>query len=100
MNKWLAGALAAMALAMTPASFAATHSATMEVTFRIQESCAIRTGTTPEGSDAQVSCQHQTPYRIVRNDASAGSASASATAARRSEQPTDADAPAALTVFF
>lgn len=98
MNKWLAGALAAMALAMTPASFAATHSATMEVTFRIQESCAIRTGTTPAGSDAQVSCQHQTPYRIVRNDASAGSASA--TAARRSEQPTDTDAPAALTVFF
>lgn len=97
MNKWWAGAMAAMALATAPAAGAATHSATMEVTFRIQEACSIRSGSAATGKEAEVDCQYRTPYQIVPND---GAAAASTAAPRRTDKPADADAPAALTVCF
>ncbi|MDN4053862.1 hypothetical protein QPK32_12310 [Massilia sp. YIM B02763] len=100
MNKWMAAAMAAMAMASAPTAGAATQSATMEVTFRIQEACAIRSGSAAPGLDAQVSCQYRTPYRIVPNDGAAASSSASSTEPRRAEKPADTGAPAALTVFF
>lgn len=99
MNKWWAGAMAAMALATAPAAGAATHSVTMEVTFRIQEACSIRSGSAAAGKDAEVDCQYRTPYQIVPND-SAASSSALSTAPRRTDKPADADAPATLTVCF
>jgi hypothetical protein len=105
MNKWWAGAMAATALAMAPGAGAATHSATLEVTFRIQEACSIRSGSAAAGKDAEVDCQYRTPYQIVPTDSasssySGSSSSAASTAPRRTEQPVDSDAPAALTVCF
>nr|WP_314543980.1 hypothetical protein [uncultured Massilia sp.] len=100
MNKWWAGAMAAMALAMAPGAGAATHSATMEVTFRIQEACSIRSGSAAAGKDAEVDCQYRTPYQIVPTDGAASSSAAASTVPHRTEQPADTDAPAALTVCF
>jgi len=105
MNKWLAAAVAAMAVANAPAACAATHSASMEVSFRIQEACSIRSGSGSgaPGQDAQVSCQYRTPYQIVPNDAAttaAASSSLSATAPRRAESPAETDAPAVVTICF
>lgn len=100
MNKWMAAAMAAMAMASAPAAGAATQSATMEVTFRIQDACSIRSGSAAPGQDAQVSCQYRTPYRIVPNNGAAASSSPTSPAPRSTEKPADTDAPAALTVFF
>ncbi|MFK3737708.1 hypothetical protein [Massilia sp. TN1-12] len=107
MNKWLAAAVAAMAVANAPAACAATHSASMEVSFRLQEACSIRSssgsGSAAPGQAAQVSCQYRTPYQIVPNDAAttaAASSSLSATAPRRAEPPAETDAPAVVTICF
>lgn len=102
MNKWLAAAVAAMAVANAPAACASTHSASMEVSFRIQEACSILSGSAALGQDAQVSCQYRTPYQIVPHDAGAAAASSSLSAAapRRAEPPASTDAPAVVTICF
>jgi hypothetical protein len=101
MKKWLC-VMAVALQALAPAAHAARASASFDVAFRVQESCAIRT-TAPSGADApapssddaEVRCEHQTPYRVLVADTSASPA-----APRRAERPHDADAPAALTVWF
>jgi hypothetical protein len=98
MNKWWAAAMTVAVLAVAPAAGASTHSATMDVTFRIQEACAIRSAAAADGQDAQVECQHRTPYRIVQNGAAASSTASNVP--RRTERPSDADAPADVTVWF
>jgi len=46
-----------------------TASATMEVSFRVLESCAIRAAR--DTAATQVACAYSTPYRIERQPASA-----------------------------
>lgn len=95
MKKWLGVAMAAMALqAGMPAAQAARASASMDVSFRVVETCAIRTAAT--GQDAEVRCQYQTPYQVQARAQAPGAAEAP----RRAERPADADAPAALTIWF
>lgn len=97
MKKWLGLVAAAVVLqAGMPSAQAARTSATMEVSFRVVESCAIRTGADASAQDAEVHCQYQTPYRLQPG----AQATPAAGAPSRSERPADADAPAALTVWF
>jgi hypothetical protein len=90
----MAGAMATLVLASMPVAEAATVSATMEVSFRVTEACAISTGASPSDQAAQVRCAYQTPYRIVRAD------SAPAVAPQRTDRAADANAPAAVTITF
>ncbi|WP_296949597.1 hypothetical protein [uncultured Massilia sp.] len=108
MKTWRYVMAAAMALqTLAPAAHAARASATFDVTFRVQESCAIRTAppadaaagqarSVPSARDAEVRCQYRTPYQVQDGAA----APTSATAPHRTEPARDADAPAALTVWF
>ena len=97
MKKWLGLVAAAMALqAGTPAAQAARTAATMDVSFRIVESCEIRTGAGASAQDAEVRCQYQTPYQLQ----SGAHQAAPAAGASRTERPLDTDAPAALTIWF
>lgn len=106
MKKWLCVTAAVALQALAPASQAARASASFDVAFRVVESCAIRSAPVAAGEsaaakdagqDTEVRCAHQTPYRVQAADAVS---SANATAPRRTERPADADAPAALTVWF
>lgn len=95
--KWMcAVALGLQAWSSMSCASGLISSASMEVSMRIVESCAVQASLSGTDKGAQVSCQHGSPYLVVAPAASQTSTPAPVT----ETHPASETAPAVLTVTF